>query len=211
MFIKLTITNASDLQRSVWADAEQIWHDLRSVRGFLMQTGGWSQDFIGQAIFIEYWRDESSYAAFTHGEDEIAKRSTELFPEPTTLGGHVVNAVSISDIISILNEASFVRVSDCQLIPHFSPIFVAVQMEIWNQGLTQTPGMLGATWSRVEGSKDRFLATTFWRDKEAHDYYRREVFPGLEAKANPRKHLTSLTIHKAIVEPTWRFERIEQT
>jgi hypothetical protein len=206
MFIKLIIANTSETQCSTLSQAMQKGQSFRSARGFLMQTGGWSNDLIGQAILLQYWRDESSYTLFTHQENSVARKLHELFSEPTVLGGHVVNAVSVPEIISILNAALFVRVSDCQLMPQFSPIFVAVQMEIWNQGLTQTPGMLGATWSRVEGSKDRFLATTFWRDKEAHDYYRREVFPSLEAKANPRKHLTSLTIHKAIVEPGWRFE-----
>jgi heme-degrading monooxygenase HmoA len=201
MLIKWTMTETSETDQKPFELLRSEWQLRRSIPGFLGQTGGWPDQTRVRAHVVSYWRDEYSLAAVKRELE--AGADSQGGPKLKILRGHVINAINTADILTVLPRASFLRISDCQLIPDRSPIFLATQMSIWNQGMANAPGMLGATWARVESGKDHFISASFWADESAHDYYRQEIFPALDAKANTRQHLASLETFKIHLEPEW--------
>jgi heme-degrading monooxygenase HmoA len=203
MLAKWIAVDASD--RAAFDEAQKRWSDLVGYDGFIVQVGGWVDTFPAKAGILGLWRNLSAYLHFMEtGHAEIARKQKEMSERIEISIASVIMQINQTDPRLLASSAQCLRVSDVTLQPNSSPIFVARQMEIWNPALGSADGMLGALICRVDGNRDRFLATSFWRDRADLENFQATVFPTTSERAGTEEYMKSLVSYHFVLEPAWR-------
>jgi heme-degrading monooxygenase HmoA len=206
MLFKLIIaTVPSSLRAEFTASQTAAWSGLGSVPGFLAQGGGWETNHPDWAIVIAYWKNEQSYADFMRQQhDSFADQQRETYSQLQVYSGHVIMNMKEADPRILMNEAEIVRVTDLTLLPDSSPMFLAMQFDVWRPALAGASGILGNTVARLARLPDRFASTTFWRSTDALRNFLENLYPALSAQANLEKHIKERVSYHARLEPSWR-------
>jgi heme-degrading monooxygenase HmoA len=205
MLFKLILATVPDELRYKFTECQATaWSGLKSVPGFLAQVGGWESDRPDSAIIIAYWKNEQSYADFMQRHhDSFADRQRDTYSALRVNTGHVIMTMKEADPRVAIAGAGLVRVSDLTLRPDSSPLFLAMQFDIWRPGLISSGGMLGNTLSRLGRLPDRFASTTFWKSSDALRSYLETVYPALSIQAKLKDHLNELVSYHIPLEPSW--------
>lgn len=206
MLFKFIVAAVPNDSRTKFADGQAAaWSGLESVPGFLAQVGGWETDRPDFAVIVAYWKNEQSYADFAARQhDSLAERQRDTYSALHGSSGHVIMTLKETDPRIAIAEAEVVRVTDLTLRPDSSPMFLAMQFEVWRPGLISSSGMLGNTVTRLGRLPDRFASTTFWESSDALRSYLETVYPALSVQAKLKDHIEELVTYHAHLEPSWR-------
>jgi heme-degrading monooxygenase HmoA len=205
MLFKLIVATVPSNLRARFADSQAAaWSELKSVPGFLAQVGGWETERSDCAVIIAYWKNEQLYADFMAKQhDLLAERQRDTYAALQINSGHVIMTIKESDPRIPIADAKMVRVTDLTLRPDSSPMFMAMQFEVWRPGLMSSSGMLGNTVTRLGRLPDRFASTTFWKSGEALCSYLQTIYPALSVQAKLKDHVADLVTYHAPLEPSW--------
>jgi hypothetical protein len=205
MLFKLIVaTVPNDLHAQFSEGQASAWRGLESVPGFVAQIGGWVDDRPDSAVIVGYWRSEQAYADFMREQhDSFANRQRDTYSALRVSAGHVILTIKEADPRVPIAEAGVVRISDITLREDSSPLFLAMQFDIWRPGLVSSGGMLGNTLSRLGRLPDRFASTTFWRSSDALQNFLQTVYPVLSAQAKLKDHVGEMVSYHVLLEPSW--------
>jgi len=206
MLFKLIVaTVPEDLRTKFSASQASAWSGLDSVPGFLAQVGGWEIQEESLAVIVAYWKNEQLYADFMRQQhDSFADHQRETYSALKVHTGHVIMTIKETDPRVAIAEAGVVRVSDLILRADSSPLFLAMQFDVWRPGLVSSGGMLGNTVSRLGRLPDRFASATFWRNSDALQNFLETTYPALSAQAKLKDHVEEMVAYHARLEPSWR-------
>jgi heme-degrading monooxygenase HmoA len=205
MLFKLIVaTVANDLHAQFSDGQASAWRGLESVPGFVAQIGGWVDDQPDTAVVVSYWKSEQFYADFMREQhDSFANRQRDTYSALRVSTGHVILTIKEAEPRVAIAEAGIIRISDITLREDSSPLFLAMQFDIWRPGLVSSGGMLGNTLSRLGRLPDRFASTTFWRNRDALRNFLETVYPALSAQANLKDHVGEMVSYHILLEPSW--------
>jgi heme-degrading monooxygenase HmoA len=206
MLFKFIVATVPDELRAKFTESQATaWRGLESVPGFLAQVGGWESDRPNSAIIITYWKNEQSYTDFMRQQhDSFAESQRGTYSTLKFSTGHVIMTIKQADPVLAIVEAGMVRLSDITLRSDSSPLFLAMQFDIWRPGLVSAGGMLGNTLSRLGRLPDRFASATFWRSSDALRNFLETVYPALSIQAKLKDHVEELVSYHVPLEPSWR-------
>jgi heme-degrading monooxygenase HmoA len=180
------------------------WSGLESVPGFVAQVGGWVTDRPDCAVIVAYWKNEQSYADFMREQhDSLADRQLGTYSALQVSTGHVILTIKETDPRVAIAETGIMRVSDITLRQDSSPLFLAMQLDIWRPGLIASGGMLGNTLSRLGRLPDRFASTTFWSGSDALRNFLETIYPVLSVQAKLKDHVGEMVSYHIPLEPSW--------
>jgi heme-degrading monooxygenase HmoA len=205
MLFKLTVaTVPNDLHAQFSEGQASAWRGLESVAGFVAQIGGWVEDSPDSAAIVSYWKSEQFYADFMQEQhDSLANRQRDTYSALRVNTGHVILTIKEPDPRVAIAEAGVVRISDITLREDSSPLFLAMQFDIWRPGLVASGGMLGNTLSRLGRLPDRFASTTFWRSRDALQNFLQTLYPALSVQAKLKDHVGEMVSYHVRLEPSW--------
>jgi heme-degrading monooxygenase HmoA len=205
MVFKLIVATVPDDLRTKFSESQASnWSGLESVPGFIAQIGGWESERPNSAVIIAYWKNEQLYSDFLREQhDALADCQRNMYSALRVDTGHVIMTMKETDPRVAIARARMVRISDITLRPDSSPLFLAMQFDIWRPGLVSNGGMIGNTLSRLGRLPDRFASTTFWRDREALRNFLETVYPALSVQAKLKEHLEKMTSYHILLEPSW--------
>jgi heme-degrading monooxygenase HmoA len=205
MLFKLIVATIPDDLRTKFTESQaSAWSGLESVPGFIAQIGGWESDRPNSALIVAYWKSEQFYADFMRDQHDLfAARQRDTYSALQVDTGHVIMTMKEGDPRVALDQTELIRVSDLTLRPDSSPLFLAMQFDIWRPGLASTVGMIGNTLSRLGRLPDRFASTTFWQSRDALRNFLENVFPALSVQAKLKEHLDEMISYHILLEPSW--------
>jgi heme-degrading monooxygenase HmoA len=205
MLFKLIVATVPDDLRTKFSESQaSAWSGLESVPGFIAQIGGWESDHPNSAVIIAYWKNEQLYSDFMREQyDALADCQRNTYSGLQVDTGHVIMTMKETDPRVAIARAGMVRISDITLRPDSSPLFLAMQFDIWRPTLVSSGGMIGSTLSRLGRLPDRFASTTFWRDREALRNFLETVYPALSVQAKLKEHLEEMISYHILLEPSW--------
>jgi heme-degrading monooxygenase HmoA len=205
MLFKLIVATVPDDLRTKFSESQaSAWSGLVSVPGFIAQIGGWESDHPNSAVIIAYWKNEQLYSDFMREQyDALADCQRNTYSGLQVDTGHVIMTMKETDPRVAIARAGMVRISDITLRPDSSPLFLAMQFDIWRPTLVSSGGMIGSTLSRLGRLPDRFASTTFWRDREALRNFLETVYPALSVQAKLKEHLEEMISYHILLEPSW--------
>src|SRR5260370_24551527 len=169
MLFKLIVATVPDDLRTKFSESQaSAWSGLESVPGFIAKIGGWESDRPNSAVIVAYWKNEGLYSDFMREQhDSLADCQRNTYSALRVDTGHVIMTIKETDPRVAIARAGMIRISDLTLRPDSSPLFLAMQFDIWRPGLVSSGGMLGSTLSRLGRLPDRFASATFWRTRDA--------------------------------------------
>jgi len=205
MLFKLIVATVPNDLRAKFSESQaSAWGGLESVPGFMAQIGGWVDDRPDSAAIVAYWKSEKFYSDFMQEQhDSFANRQRDTYSALRVHTGHVILTMKEPDPRVAIAKAGVVRVSDITLRRDSSPLFLAMQFDIWRPGLVSSGGMLGNTLSRLGRLPDRFASTTFWRSADALRTYMETVYPALSVQAKLKDHVEERVSYHITLEPCW--------
>jgi heme-degrading monooxygenase HmoA len=205
MLFKLIVATVPDDLRTKFSESQaSAWSGLESVPGFIAQIGGWESDHPNSAVIIAYWKNEQLYSDFMREQyDTLADCQRNTYSRLRVDTGHVIMTMKETDPRVAIARTGMVRISDITLRPDSSPLFLAMQFDIWRPRLVSSGGMIGSTLSRLGRLPDRFASTTFWRDREALRNFLETVYPALSVQAKLKEHLEEMISYHILLEPSW--------
>jgi heme-degrading monooxygenase HmoA len=205
MLFKLIVATVPNDLRAHFSEGQaSAWRGLESVPGFMAQIGGWVDDRPDSAVIVAYWKSEQFYADFMREQhDSFADRQRHTYSALQVHTGHVILTIKEPDPRVAIAEAGVVRVSDITLRQDSSPLFLAMQFDIWRPGLVSSGGMLGNTLARLGRLPDRFASTTFWRSDNALRNFLETVYPALSVQAKLKDHVGEMDSYHIHLEPSW--------
>ena len=205
MLFKLIVATVPDDLRTKFTESQaSAWSGLESVPGFIAQIGGWESDRPNSAVIVAYWKNERLYSDFMREQhDSLADRQRDTYSALRVDTGHVIMTMKEADPRVAIAGAGTVRIADLTLRPDSSPLFLAMQFDIWRPGLLSSGGMIGNTLSRLGRLPDRFASTTFWRSSDALRSFLETVYPALSVQAKLKEHLEEMISYHIPLEPSW--------
>jgi heme-degrading monooxygenase HmoA len=205
MLFKLIVATVPDDLRTKFSESQaSAGSRLESVPGFIAQIGGWESDHPNSAVIIAYWKNEQLYSDFMREQyDALADCQRNTYSGLQVDTGHVIMTMKETDPRVAIARAGMVRISDITLRPDSSPLFLAMQFDIWRPTLVSSGGMIASTLSRLGRLPDRFASTTFWRDREALRNFLETVYPALSVQAKLKEHLEEMISYHILLEPSW--------
>jgi heme-degrading monooxygenase HmoA len=204
LFKMILATVPSDLRAKFSESQASTWSGLESIPGFLAQIGGWDSSRSDVAVIVAYWKNEQSYSDFLREQhDSFADRQRDTYSALRVQTGHVIMTMKESDPRVAIARAGVVRVSDLTLRADSSPLFLAMQFDIWRPGLVSSGDMLGNTLSRLGRLPDHFASTTFWRSSDALRGFLETVYPALSVQAKLKDHIDEMVSYHITPEPSW--------
>jgi heme-degrading monooxygenase HmoA len=205
MLFKLIVATVPDDLRTKFSESQaSAWTGLKSVPGFIAQIGGWEIDRPNSAVLVAYWKSEKLYSDFMREQhDSLADRQRETYSSLRVATGHVIMTIKEADPCVAIARAGLVRIADLTLRPDSSPLFLAMQFDIWRPGLVSSGGMIGNTLARLGRLPDRFASTTFWTSRDALRSFLETVYPALSVQAKLKEQLEEMISYHIPLEPSW--------
>jgi hypothetical protein len=205
MLFKLIVATVPDDLRTKFIQSQaSAWSGLGSVPGFIAQIGGWEIDRPNSAVIVAYWKNEKLYSDFMREQhDSLADCQRETYSSLRVDTGHVIMTMKEADPRAAIAQAGLVRIADLTLRPDSSPLFLAMQFDIWRPGLASSSGMICNTLSRLGRLPDRFASATFWRSRDALRNFLETVYPVLSVQAKLKDHLEEMISYHIPLEPSW--------
>jgi heme-degrading monooxygenase HmoA len=205
MLFKLIVATVPDDLRTKFSESQaSAWTGLESVPGFIAQIGGWEIDRPNSAVLVAYWKSEKLYSDFMREQhDSLADRQHETYSSLRVATGHVIMTIKEADPCVAIARAGLVRIADLTLRPDSSPLFLAMQFDIWRPGLVSSGGMIGNTLARLGRLPDRFASTTFWTSRDALRSFLETVYPALSVQAKLKEQLEEMISYHIPLEPSW--------
>jgi heme-degrading monooxygenase HmoA len=205
MLFKLIVATVPDDLRTKFSESQaSAWTGLESVPGFIAQIGGWEIDRPNSAVLVAYWKSEKLYSDFMREpHDSLADRQRETYSSLRVATGHVIMTIKEADPCVAIARAGLVRIADLTLRPDSSPLFLAMQFDIWRPGLVSSGGMIGNTLARLGRLPDRFASTTFWTSRDALRSFLETVYPALSVQAKLKEQLEEMISYHIPLEPSW--------
>jgi heme-degrading monooxygenase HmoA len=205
MLFKLIVATVPDDLRTKFSESQaSAWTGLESVPGFIAQIGGWEIDRPNSAVLVAYWKSEKLYSDFMREQhDSLADRQRETYSSLRVATGHVIMTIKEADPCVAIARAGLVRIADLTLRPDSSPLFLAMQFDIWRPGLVSSGGMIGNTLARLGRLPDRFASTTFWTSRDALRSFLETVYPALSVQAKLKEQLEEMISYHIPLEPSW--------
>ncbi|MEV6348692.1 DUF4937 domain-containing protein [Actinoplanes sp. NPDC051851] len=190
MLIKWVTCDVVD--RAAFGRGQLEWAALRGLPGFLGQCGGWGRQ---RAHVFGFWADEGAYRAFMEGaHDHLAKAQSGTF-----------GAIDVRLFDSVLDlgrgDGELIRLAHCHVREGRQEHFVRAQREVWNPGMTASPGMTGGAFGR-HGDRE-FLVLSHWRSTADHRAYIRDRFMELRGRSGAATDLAEITGDLIDVVPEW--------
>jgi heme-degrading monooxygenase HmoA len=206
MLFKLIVaTVPNDLRTKFSQSQASVWRGLELVPGFLAQIGGWDNGRPDSAVILTYWKNEQFYSDFMRQQhDWFADRQRDIYSALRVSTGHVILTMKERDPRIAIAEAGIFRVADVTLRPDSSPLFLAVQFDIWRPGLISSDEMLANTLSRLGRLPDRFASVTFWTSSDALRNFLETVYPVLSAQAKLKDHIDEMVTYHVTPDPSWK-------
>jgi hypothetical protein len=187
--------------RGAFGSGQQTWAGLRGRPGFLGQGGGWSRREPGVAHVFGCWADQPSYERFmaeTHDGIASAQAGTydaievRLFEHLMEIGARFPAGFA---------DASLARLAYCHVRANRQAHFIGAQVEVWNPGMTRSPGMRGGMFG--QRGEAEFLVLSLWRSVTDHERYLSEYFPNLRERSGAADDLDSITGDLVDLESAW--------
>jgi hypothetical protein len=205
MLFKLIVATVPDDLRTKFSESQvSAWSGLGSVPGFIAQIGGWESDRPNSAVIVAYWKNEQLYSDFMREQhDALADCQRNMYSALRVDTGHVIMTMKETDPRVAIAGTEMIRIADLTLRPDSSPLFLAMQFDIWRPGLVSSGGMIGNTLSRLGRLPDRFASTTFWRSRDALRSFLETVYPALSIQAKLNEHLEKMISYHIPLEPSW--------
>lgn len=205
MLFKLIVATVPDDLRTKFSESQaSAWTGLESVPGFIAQIGGWEIDRPNSAVLVAYWKSEKLYSDFMREQhDSLADRQRETYSSLRVATGHVIMTIKEADPCVAIARAGLVRIADLTLRPDSSPLFLAMQFDIWRPGLVSSGGMIGNTLARLGRLPDRFASATFWTSRDALRSFLETVYPALSVQAKLKEQLEEMISYHIPLEPSW--------
>ena len=193
MLLKWIVCEVEEDQTETFHAAQVAWSQIRATVGLIAQLGGWSTTG-HEACILAIWDDRPSYERFfrfVHDSVTYRQIQTRTYRRASiALGAGLIRMRGAAPTLAdAAGESGFLRVADCQVQPARRNQFIDAQLRVWEPGMADCPGQLGGAFSVVEGTDDRFLVTTLWRDEDSHDGYVRDSQPGLKSQARCERRL----------------------
>src|SRR5258708_14737575 len=173
MLFKLIVATVPNDLRAKFSESQaSAWGGLESVPGFVAQIGGWVDDRPDSAAIVAYWKSEKFYSDFMREQhDSYANRQRDTYSALRVHAGHVILTMKETDPRVAIAKAGLVRVSDITLRRDSSPLFLAMQFDIWRPGLVSSGGLLGHTPSPFGRLPAPLPRTTLLRDRAPLSHY----------------------------------------
>ncbi|MFF4319711.1 DUF4937 domain-containing protein [Streptomyces sp. NPDC001568] len=194
--------------RERFGSGQRAWAAIGDAEGLVGQVGGWDRE-TGRAKLLGLWSGSESYGRFMRERhDEVFALSGQkgsFTAIDTAVGGTVLDmAGEVADLpgaLAGLKGSELLRVADCRVLPGRAEHFLDVQRRVWGPGMAAASGMRAGVVTRL--APDRYLVTTLWSGRAAHDRYRTEHFPALLDRAGLPDDLRSTTGHLIPLEREW--------
>src|SRR5258708_14018329 len=168
MLFKLIVATVPNDLRAKFSESQaSAWGGLESVPGFMAQIGGWVDDRPDSAAIVAYWKSEKFYSDFMQEQHDSFAHQRDTYSALRVHTGHVILTMKEADPRVAIAKAGVLRVSDLTLRRDSSPLFLAMQFDIWRPGLVSSGGMLGNTLSRFGPLPHRFPSTTLFDNATA--------------------------------------------
>jgi heme-degrading monooxygenase HmoA len=199
MLIKYIRCHVPYASQTHFSQAQEAWEELASSTGFIAQLGGFSGE---HAHILSIWESKASHQIFMDTQhDRIATAQQGDYHSLKIAFFDLqfeMPSPQYSTLLAALQNASYLRLADCLVIPKRSEHFIDVQKSIWHSGMA--PFILaGAFWK----NEYRFLVTTLWESKAAHQRYLDVQFPHLQKMACCEEDILTLDgVHLALI-PEW--------
>jgi heme-degrading monooxygenase HmoA len=209
MLVKWIVCAVAEAMKNQFSLAQEQWGVIAGLEGFLGQVGGWALATTPQPCLLALWRDLESYGAFMTGRHETITRhnaqastydaiTTSLFDVVLEMPGRS------SGLRQALGSCGILRTADCTVRAGREDHFVEVQCSLWAPAMGQTEGMLGGVFGRSRAPDNRYLITTLWTDRAAHEAYVASVLPRLRSRALVEQDLTKLEGRVVALERRWQ-------
>jgi len=191
-WVSCTVSEAAAFDRG-----QRAWSALHAIPGFVGQGGGWD---VQRAHVFGFWADRASYDRFMAvSHDTLAAGQAGTYSGiEVRLFEHRLDMAAPFD--PDFSDAGLIRLAHCQVRPGRTEHFERAQAEVWNPGMSRTPGMLRGLFA--EGPSG-YLVLSLWRSAADHEHYRRERLPDLRARAGAADDLAGITGHVIEIEPAW--------
>ena len=180
--------------RAAFADGQSAWSVLSGVPGFVTQLGGWDADDTAHVLAL--WTDHVRYDAFmADRHDEVAATQSACIT-----GTEVLTLPEVAFIEDFTVGAGVLRLAHGRVRPDRLQHFLDAQVDVWNPGMSATPGFAGGVFAR---SGLTFLVATRWASAAAHAAYQADVFPRLRDRAAHGDDLEAFTGHQVDLVDDW--------
>ena len=205
MLFKLIAATVPNDRHAKFSESQASgWSGLESVPGFVAQIGGWVNDRPDCAVIVAYWKNEQFYADFMREQhDSFVNRQRDTYSELRVNTGQVILTIKEADPRVAIAQTGVMRVTDITLRQDSSPLFLAMQFDIWRPALISSGGMLGNTLSRLGRLPDRFASTTFWSSSDALRNYLETIYPVLSVQAKLKDHVGEMVSYHIPLESSW--------
>jgi heme-degrading monooxygenase HmoA len=209
MLVKWFVCEVAEPKKVRFSQAQEQWAAVASLEGLVGQVGGWDLKAAPHACIVALWRSPESYETFlTEEHDAIVRKSgqadtydaiaTSLFEALWEMPGRSPG------LPQALASGGLLRAADCTVRAGRQDHFLEAQRSVWGPAMGASEGMLGGVFSRSKGADNRYLVTTFWTDRAAHDAYVRDRLPLLRSQAEVERDVERLEGRVHSLEPSWR-------
>lgn len=175
---------------------------LSTLSGFIGQGGGWSHREPNVAHVFSCWIDRAHHQTFIDGvHDRVAAGQAATY--------RAIEVEFFDHLLDIgtpfrgdFTDAAVLRLAYCQVRSGRQQHFVNAQKQVWNPGMTASPGMLGGLFA--SDAQTDFLVLSMWRSLADHERYRNERFPQLRDRAAVTDDVDHINGDLIDVEHAWQ-------
>jgi hypothetical protein len=168
----IAFTGLSRSEHDAWVKSQARWLQLSQESGGLRSAWAALQNDQARAVFD--WESEEALKEFMEHSHERALadagtvgRSAVLYVAPVLDMGPRGEAAYVGEAIAWLKDGS-------------DAAWLESQRE-WSTAVRACEGFVGGNVAR---GRRTYITTTFWRDRESHDRFLRDVVPGLRARTS---------------------------
>lgn len=207
MYLKLILCYVKKENQPEFAERQRAWNAIKEVKGLIFQLGGWDTVNMDIACKLALWENETLYREFhLNVHDTLAAKAGHAhlyYKIEADFFFPISYDTTVSDLPAVLKDSSYLRLADCRVNPLHHYRFLQAQQEIWIPAMQQTDGMLGGFFSQNETEKNRYLVSSFWKNKLQHDTYAKDLLPGLRQKSKVSETVDQIRGFYVNLLPEW--------
>ena len=209
MFIKSIVCSVSKSLKKEFSLAQEKWIGIKSIKGFIIQLGGWNLNDGTQACIISIWESETALKYFMKNlHDQIESKNKQDQFYSSIIVNHFNSILAIegnsSTFKDAINNAKFLRIAECTVSNDKIKHFEEIQKNVWIPGMKSVNGMLGGFFSKSVKNINKYFVSTFWDSRENHKNYVNNILPRLRERADMVNDLEVITEKQIQLFDSWK-------
>lgn len=206
MLIKWIRCQVTENQKSPFSLAQEQWSLVKGTNGFLGQIGGWDLRNPLEAGILSIWEDSLAYHRFMKDvHDHIFEKNQqkETYKKIFVNIYETIASVGQIDMTTLFGEGDFLRVAECYVNEGKNNHFEEMQFNVWNTGMTSSPGMRSGLFCRHQTANDTYLVATLWENEEFHQQYVDRKLPSLIKQSEVKADTSKIIGNLINLNPNW--------